>query len=583
MKRYRMRTRWMLLYLLVAIIPIVVLFSVYLGSLTAQMEEEVSESMMQTLNQAALNMENDLKGLKSVSDYLFSSSSINEPLSTSPGAQKVESQLKELDVMNDTLQAAMESASLSSARVYVDDGKIYARERNRFFPLSDFFGSAEFTGITARGKFLMTTSQVLGETEPKLYVSYARLVKDMNQVGRTVGALVVNLDLEWFQEILTQMDFPEDSLIYLADSQGKVLLGDQQAELSLQDKMEGDFQYQQETIIRTKDRIYLVRYIELSDWYLVAELSPSDLSASRNNGFQLVLYIVLLMVFIGLVLIASSLIISGVARRVQQLALVFANEEEPVSPGEEEKNRRAFFRLFRSLDESLGSARSLIRASYEQMEQQRRTQLKLLQAQINPHFLYNTLDTIQWLVRAGRGQDSVNVISALTRYLRMILNNGKDVVTVNDEVEMTKAYLEIQRVRFGDIFDLDFIIEPDARDCLLPKMTLQPVIENALLHGIRTLTGRRGRMDVDIYREDGFLMIAITDNGMGMDQETSENLLELRPSREGGYGLYNVNQRILLFSGTKESGITVESEEGKYTMVTLRIAEKKETGKNPGE
>ena len=183
--------------------------------------------------------------------------------------------------------------------------------------------------------------------------------------------------------------------------------------------------------------------------------------------------------------------------------------------------------------------------------------------------------TTRWLVCAGRMEDSLTVIAALTRYLRMILNNGRDVVTVRDELEMTKAYLEIQKVRFGDSFDLDLIVEPDVWECLLPKMTLQPVIENALLHGIRPLTQRRGRIDIDLYREEGFLTIAVTDNGVGMSRETMDSLLKLPAEKAGGYGLYNVNQRLLLFSNREGSGIALESEEGKYSMVTLRISERR--------
>lgn len=295
----------------------------------------------------------------------------------------------------------------------------------------------------------------------------------------------------------------------------------------------------------------------------------------------LVLYVILLMAFIGLMMVAFSLIINGVAHRIQQLALVFEGMGESKTPEKVEKQpSHSFFRIFRSLDESLENAQRLIRTSYEHMEQQRKTQLMLLQAQINPHFLYNTLDTIQWLVRAERIGDSLAVVSNLTRYLRSTLNNGRDVVTVNDEVEMTKAYLEIQQARFGDSFDLDFIIEPNTYGCLLPKMTLQPIIENALLHGIRPLTQRRGRIDIDIYRDAGFLMIVVTDNGVGMDQKTLESLLRFRSTGESGYGLYNVNQRILLFSGGTEGGISVESEEGKYTMVTLRIAKREELEKD---
>ncbi len=566
----------MLLYLLIVLVPTAILFGLYIQVLTTQMNQEVVDTMLQTLRQSALRVENDLENLKRVSDHLFSSLTINRAMAANPAAQKLEDQLEEMDDMSDTIHAAIESSNIDSVRVYVPDGKIYARERQEFFPFSDFYNDSIFSNINAKGEYLLLTLNSLGETEEREYVSYARQVKSMSQVGRTIGALSVNFHSEWLKSALDQLDFPENGLVYLTDSEGRVLLGNREKGEVAAPWENRSFQPDSEMSFHSNGQTYLIQHIELPDWYLVAELpNVSFLNDGQSNWIKLVFYVVLLMTFIGLVMVASSIMISSVARRIQQLASVFEDMGEPKMPERKKFTPHVFFPMFQSLDESLENTRRLIRTSYEQMEQQRKTQLMLLQAQINPHFIYNTLDTIQWLVRSGHSEDSVAVISNLTRYLRLTLNNGRDVVTINDEVEMTKAYLEIQRARFGDSFDLNFIIEPDTRECLLPKMTLQPIIENALLHGIRPLTERRGRIDIDIYRDQSFLTIVVVDNGVGMEKETLENLLKFYPAGENGYGLYNVNQRILLFSGDGQGGISAESEPGKYTMVTLQIAERK--------
>lgn len=568
-KSSKTKVNGILLYLLIAIVPTMILFGFYLSSLNKQMENEVVQTLQQTLNQAVISMESDLEDLKNVSDYLFVSASINEPMSVDAATQKVEDQVEELRQMNNTLGATLESSNVSSIRLYVNDEKIYAREKSHFFPFSEFLSDPQFTDVTARGEFMLTERNQFGTKEE--YISFVRLVKDIKQVGHIVGALSVDLNREWFEDILNQINFSERSFVYLTDMQGHILLGDGQCgEISpLWDSP--NFDLKEKGVFHIGKETYLTQQVNQASWYLVMEVPTEDLSASKNNGLHLILYIVLLMVFVGLSLTASWLVVNGMARRVHKLASVFAG----VKTSTEREKKKFSFRLFSSLDESLESARVLIRTSYEQMELQRSTQLQLLQAQINPHFLYNTLDTIQWLVCAGRIQDSMAVIAALTRYLRLILNNGRDVVTVMEELEMTQAYIEIQKVRFGNTFDLDVITDPDVEECLLPKMTLQPIIENALLHGIRPLTERRGRIDIDIYLENGFLIMAVTDNGIGMKEEDANNLLKLPSRKTGGYGLYNVNQRILLFSDKEGSGIDLESEEGKYTMVTLRIAEQR--------
>ena len=265
----------------------------------------------------------------------------------------------------------------------------------------------------------------------------------------------------------------------------------------------------------------------------------------------------------------------GMSRRVDSLAAVFGE-------GGQAAGGRG---MFRQLDDSLGRAKALVSALYEQMRVQRHTQLQMLQEQINPHFLYNTLDTLQWLVRGGDTQAAVHAIGALTRYLRLILNNGKDNVTVSDEVRLAEAYLDIQRLRYKDAFETRFDADEDALRCLLPKMTLQPLLENAIQHGFRNAPRRAddpGRIDVRIGIDKGALVLTVTDNGEGIPPE---NLPLPTPPERGadggkGFAMRNVHERILLFSGgegTGDFGLSAESERGAFTRITARIALRSES------
>lgn len=357
-KRYKMKMRGMVLYLLIALVPTVILFSFYIHVLTTQMKQEVIHTMLQALRQSALRVENDLEDLKSVSNYLFSSSTLNRALAANPAMQKMEDQLEEMDSINNILQAAKESTNLDSIRVYVPDEKMYARERQEIFPYSDFISDPIFSNVSAKGEYLLLTLNSLGETGEKDYISYVRLVKDMNHIGCTIGALAVNFDSEWVKGALDQLDFPENALVCLTDSNGRVLLGDQEKGSVAAPWKNEDFRPGSEMAFRSNGRDYLIQQIELSGWYLVAEL-PEDgfFGDGRSNWIHLVLYVILLMAFIGLMMVAFSLIINGVAHRIQQLALVFEGMGESKTPEKVEKQpSHSFFRIFRSLDESLENA-----------------------------------------------------------------------------------------------------------------------------------------------------------------------------------------------------------------------------------
>ncbi|MGL5436693.1 MAG: sensor histidine kinase [Lachnospiraceae bacterium] len=222
--------------------------------------------------------------------------------------------------------------------------------------------------------------------------------------------------------------------------------------------------------------------------------------------------------------------------------------------------------------------RELITHIREEQEHQRRTELMLLQSQINPHFLYNTLDAIVWLAEGKKYQEVVEMITALSAFLRIGLSKGYDSIRIEDEISHVRNYLQIQRFRYEDI--LDYRI--DADDAILneyiPKLTLQPIVENALYHGIKNKRGK-GLLVISGWLERGSVAtIQIEDNGIGMKPERLEQLRRMLSSEsdqdsgysDNGFGLKNVAERIRLKYGG-DYGILIESEYLTGTVVTVRI------------
>jgi two-component system sensor histidine kinase YesM len=168
------------------------------------------------------------------------------------------------------------------------------------------------------------------------------------------------------------------------------------------------------------------------------------------------------------------------------------------------------------------------------------------------------------------------MIDGLAKYFRLSLNKGRDVVTVSDELELAKVYLEIQQTRFPKSFQFYFEVEESLDSYEMPKLTLQPIVENALLHGLRKSKGKTGKIRICAYTEGGDLLLSVTDDGIGMEQELARSLLtQPRPTmRSDGsgssYGLYNVNERIKLFSG-ENYGLSIHSILGEGTTITARF------------
>lgn len=226
------------------------------------------------------------------------------------------------------------------------------------------------------------------------------------------------------------------------------------------------------------------------------------------------------------------------------------------------------------LDDSFNEMTDHISALIEkQIENERslhQAELELLQAQINPHFLYNTLDSIAILAESDREEDVVNMITSLSTFFRNSLSEGEDIHTLRAEMAQAVSYLEIQQIRYSDILTYSMDIAEDVQDCLIPKLILQPLIENALYHGIKNRRGR-GLITITGGRENNRIHLRVRDNGIGMDSERLEQLQNgIYQQKQGSFGLWNVHQRIRLYCGDPY-GLSFESVPGEGTTVTVTL------------
>lgn len=203
----------------------------------------------------------------------------------------------------------------------------------------------------------------------------------------------------------------------------------------------------------------------------------------------------------------------------------------------------------------------------------RKAEFELLQAQINPHFLYNTLDTIVWLAEAGDQKRVVSMVGNLSDFFRTSLNQGKDIISIREELAHVRSYLEIQQVRYQDILRYKITVPEDLYEYKIPKITIQPLVENALYHGIKNKRGQ-GTITVTGKRNENGFVLYVRDNGIGMTQERLKEvragIQKLSYTGKEIYGLYNVNERIRLNFG-ETYGISIESTYGEGTCVSISL------------
>jgi two-component system sensor histidine kinase YesM len=238
------------------------------------------------------------------------------------------------------------------------------------------------------------------------------------------------------------------------------------------------------------------------------------------------------------------------------------------------------------INEMANQLEALMQETRQKTDHLAKAELRTMQAQINPHFLYNTLDAIIWMTEAGETRDAISMTQELSNFFRISLSKGKGEITIKNEMEHIKSYLEIQHYRYRDIMDYEIDFDEDILGCYIQKLTLQPIVENALYHGVKNKRGV-GHIKVTGRAEGDNIVLITEDDGIGMKEEELERLRSLikgdiEDDTQDGFGMANVEKRIEMQYGP-EYGITVESEYQKGTVVRVLIPRVESVGQDSDE
>ncbi len=313
--------------------------------------------------------------------------------------------------------------------------------------------------------------------------------------------------------------------------------------------------------------VFYTRIPYTEQWYLCTSIENSQLMEDTRQltmKLSMILLIVMIFLFLCSILVAQS-VTKPIGRMTEAMKKV---EMGDWGVSLHMKGRDEIARLSRSFDQMVQRIHSLVLKTAEDEREKRKAELRVLQAQINPHFLYNTLDTLQYKAYDTGDEEMVTMISALSTFFRISLSKGKEIIPLEKELEHVKSYLKIQKIRFQDVLAYEFQV--DVKDSFqILKLILQPLVENAIQHGIKPKMAP-GVVHIRAIQKGEQLLLEVEDDGVGIKRERLEELKrELREGAAGkSYGLINVNNRICLLYG-EGSGVTVESEEGKGTCVRI--------------
>ena len=532
------RNRLTALFVMVIVLPLVIAL-LYLYSSGLEGDRKRLEN--NAIEQIGASIERDLQIMSSAADMLASNPTVRQYLSIPTNEQIVDEQFDEMLTLRSIVSIIDQRKPIFAVRLFVAQDKMYTADRINLLDMDLFLNNPHFANASVRTMFTpVYTNRYLGQGTQEI-LSCVRLITHTRRVTEQVGGVAIDMQAEHLAETMRAWQSERLVSIALMDENGGVILSDGVA------KAPSRFEYLVE------------RKIAGTQWRLSA-VFRSGLARFFPSGGGVALPVGMYIVAAALMmLLISLLIVRKISSRIGRMVETFTDAEP--------KAEKPSSGIFSSLDHAMDEAHLMIVRQQTQAREALEMELRLLQAQINPHFLYNTLDSIGWMIQGNRTDAATEAIIALARYLRIALSKGADVIRVCEEVDMAQLYAAIQQRRLEDSFTIECDVEAEAESCLLPKMTLQPIIENAILHG------KAKHISVYVYTEADALVLSVTDDGMGMDEQSLAAMMQRKADPSHGYGIYNVNKRIRLFSGEKEGfGLEAESEAGKYTSFIVRVA-----------
>ncbi len=323
-------------------------------------------------------------------------------------------------------------------------------------------------------------------------------------------------------------------------------------------------------VVARGNAIYAIRSVENSRWRVVGVSYVDELITSNVQEMAGILWLVAGLVFLAAFL-CSVVLSRALSRPLRGLSAAMRQFEQDA--GSFSYTPVGGAREVRELSDSFGHMVGKIQQLMDTVRREeinlRKTELKALQAQINPHFLYNTLDSIAWMCEQGRSAEAVQMVNALARLFRISISRGHELIPIRSELQHAESYLQIQKHRYKDQFTYHFDVDESLLDFLCNKITLQPIIENAIYHGINGLVDE-GEIRITLRADGEDILFIVADNGVGMEPEQIEAIMRKERSDRTGIGIKNVNDRLKIYFGEKY-GIVIDSEPDEGTRVSVRM------------
>ena len=564
------------IYFTVSALAMILLISVWVyGRLSGQLSDTIREENQVVINQVNLSVDSYLRTVMKLSDSLYYGVIKNADLTT-----ETDTVYSEIMLLYDNNKDYVSNIALLSK-----EGELLAAvPAARLKTGVDVTGNDWFENTLEHPEnfqFSMPHVQYIFDNNENQYrwvITLTRAVEITKGTSTDQGVLLIDMTYGNLQYMLDNIPLGNQGYLYLINNDGELIYhpkmqlidsGLESENLSVaREYRDGDYQ---ETY-QGKQRDIIVKTVGYTGWKIIG-VTPEQGFTLNNVKTRLFLAFVAAVLFF-LLGVSNAYISSRITAPIQELEKsVNALEEGDLDVDIYIGGSYEIRHLGRAIGDMAKRIQVLMEDIVTEHESKRKSEFDTLQSQINPHFLYNTLDIIVWMIENEQKQEAAKVVTALARFFRISLSKGKSIIPVRDELEHVRNYLMIQQMRFKNKFTYQVKAEPETLSLASLKLMLQPLVENAIYHGMEFMDGD-GEILVHVCLEGDTLLFTIKDNGLGMAEEQVARLLTGEAhssSKKGsGIGVKNVNERIRLYFG-EGYGLTILSEPDEGTEIQIRL------------
>lgn len=573
--------KFLLTYCILILVPLTTLFGYTYTKMSQIIESNILNSTKQAFDQSIDFLTYKFYRIFDISNSLAIDENIVNILKNNSNDYPLSEQIGHLSYLRLFLSSYEDGSDVSNLSLYVNDNFIYSTDNKNIFRMSSLNNSKAIKIInTNNSRFVWGPSSYFNNDNfdnSYEYLSLFKTIKSPDNFSEDIGYLRLNFKKSLIEDIINKINSVPNSISYIINSDGIIICSSSNSASSKYIKNLNKIQNYaiNNNFISTSynsETIYIKSsLIDKTDWYLVTILPESSIIAEINTQrFYLFLIVI---IFGGTSIILAFYFVDSINKRLSKVI----KGMRCVQSGDlnyyiENDTNDELGELIDSYNYMIGKMSILIEDQYKLGKDVKNAELKALQSQINPHFLYNTLDMINWMSYKKMNKEISLAVKHLAKFYKLSLNKGKDLISIQDEIQHIRLYVNIQNMRYNDRISLRINIDEAINDYLIPKITLQPILENSINHGILGKGEGEGLISILGYSMNSDIILTIADNGIGIKEETLNLLLsnKLTSSKGSGYGLKNIDNRIKLLYG-ENYGLSFKSVYGQGTTVIIKI------------